>query len=111
MSSVDLKVCFITNNWKFNNNIICHLLEILKDKNFLAIMIIVGSMAEWSVCRTHNLVVPLWSLTQLDFKSLAILVNSQLVASCQLGFLILLRLIDIIFELFVSNNLSGMLVN
>ena len=78
-------------------SIICHLLEILKDKNFLAIMIIVGSVAEWSVCRTCNyLVVPLWSLAQPDFKSLATLVNSQLVVSWQLGFLILLRLINYI---------------
>ena len=59
-------------------------------------MIIVCSVAEWSVCWTHNLVVLLWSLAQLDFKSLATLVNSQLVASRQLGFLILLRLINYI---------------
>ena len=78
-------------------SIICHLLEILKDKNFLAIMIIVRSVAEWSVCRTCNyLVVLLWSLAQPDFKSLATLVNSQLVVSWQLGFLILLRLINYI---------------
>jgi len=78
------------------HSIICHLLEILKDKNFLGIMIMVGSAAEWSVGWTRNLVVPLWSLAQLDFKSLATLVNSQLVVSCQLGFLILLHLINYI---------------
>ena len=59
-------------------------------------MIIVCSMAEWSLCWTHNLEVPLWSLAWLDFKSLATLVNSQLVASHQLGFLILLHLINYI---------------
>ena len=59
-------------------------------------MIRVCNVAEWSVCWTHNLVVPLWSLAQLDFKSLATLVNSQLVSSRQLGFLILLRLINYI---------------
>ena len=32
--------------------------------------------------------VQLWPLGHLDFKSLATLVNSQLVASCQLGFLL-----------------------
>ena len=45
--------------------------------------------------------VPLWPLAgfvrgRLEFKSLARLVNSQLVASCY-----------IVFELFVSKNLSG----
>ena len=70
-------------------------------------MFIVGSVAEWSVCWTRNLVVPLWSLAQLDFKSLAALVNSQLVASCQLGFLILLLYLNYLFP----NYLSGVPVN
>ena len=57
-------------------------------------------MAEWPACSTHNLAVPgsslqLWPLNGLvldrpQFKSLAMLVNNQLVVFCQLEFLILL---------------------
>ena len=79
-----------------------------------------GSVAEWSARRwTRNLAVPCSSpplvMHLLDlvlglpkFKSSATLVNSQPVASCQLGFLILLY---IMFKLFVSKYLSGVLVN
>ena len=47
--------------------------------------------------RRSRVRVPLWPLAgfvlgRLEFKSSATLVNSQLVASCQLGFLILLYL-------------------
>ena len=44
-----------------------------------------------------------------EFKSSATLVNIQLVASCQLGFLILLCYV--VFELFVSKYLRGVSVN
>lgn len=57
-------------------------------------------MAEWPACRTHNqavpgLSLPLWPLDGFvldhpQFKSLAMLVNNQLVVFCQLEFLILL---------------------
>ena len=58
-------------------------------------------MAEWPACRTHNPTVPglsvplspldgLFVLDHLQFKSLAMLVNNQLVVFCQLEFLILL---------------------
>ena len=53
-------------------------------------------MAGCSVHRTRQVQVLLWPLAGFvpvghpEFKSLATLVNSQLVASCQLGFLILL---------------------
>jgi len=59
-------------------------------------------MDEWSACRTHNLAVLGLSLGSCsghfagfvlgrpEFRSLATLVNSQLVASSQLGFLIML---------------------
>ena len=57
-------------------------------------------MDEWPACRTHNpavpgLRVPLSSLDgfvldHLQFKSLAMLVNNQLVVFCHLEFLILL---------------------
>ena len=60
-----------------------------------------GSVAEWSAHWTHNLVVlgssralaTYWInfvLGRPKFESLATIVNSPLVASCQLGFLILL---------------------
>ena len=53
-----------------------------------------GSVAEWSACCTRNPAVPGSSpalatefvLSLPEFKSLARLVNSQLAASCQLGF-------------------------
>ena len=56
-------------------------------------------MAEWSARRTRNpavcVLVPLWPLAGFvvghpELKSLATLVNSQLIASYQLGFLIML---------------------
>ena len=57
-------------------------------------------MAEWSACWIHNTAVPglslpLWPLDGFvldhpQFKSLAMLVNNQLVVFCQLEFLILL---------------------
>ena len=56
-------------------------------------------MAEWSACQTYNSAVPGLSpalalagfvLGCPEFKSSATLVNSQLVACCQVGFLILL---------------------
>lgn len=57
-------------------------------------------MAEWPACRTHNPAVPGLSvplspldgfvLDHLQFKSLAMLANNQLVVFCQLEFLILL---------------------
>ena len=69
-------------------------------------------MAEWSLSRTHNPAVPGHHLLDLcldcpKFKSLATLVNSQLVVSSQLGFLTL----SFVFELFLSKYLSGVLVN
>ena len=50
---------------------------------------------EWSVLRAPNVRVPLWPISGFvlcrpEFKSSATLVNSQLVASFQLGFFILL---------------------
>ena len=67
----------------------------------------VGLAIRWSRVR-----VPLWPLAGFvlgcpELKSSASLANSQLVASCQLGLLILLCL----FELFVSKYLSGVPVN
>ena len=57
-------------------------------------------MDEWPACSTHNPAVPtsslqLWPLKGFvldhpQFKSLAMLVNNQLVVFCQLEFLILL---------------------
>ena len=69
-------------------------------------------MAEWSLRQTRNLAVLGHHLLDLcldcpKFKSSATLVNSQLVASCQLGFLTL----SFLFELFVSKYLSGAPVN
>ena len=69
-------------------------------------------MAEWSLRQTRNPAVPGHYLLDLcldcpKFKSSATLVNSQLVASCQLGFLML----SFVFELFVSKYLSGAPVN
>ena len=69
-------------------------------------------MAEWSLHRTHNPAVLGHHLLGLCLdcpkcKSSATLVNSQLVASCQLGFLTL----SFVFELFVSKYLSGVPVN
>ena len=66
---------------------------------FFSTPVIGGSVAEWSARRTRNpgswVRVPLWPLAGFvlgrpEFISSATLVNSQLVASCQLGFLILL---------------------
>ena len=69
-------------------------------------------MAEWSLRWTHTPAVPGHHLLDLcldcpKFKSSATFVNSQLVASCQLGFLTL----SFVFELFVSKYLSGAPVN
>ena len=69
-------------------------------------------MAEWSLRQTHNPAVPGHHLLDLfldcaKFKSSATLVNSQLVASFQLGFITL----SFVFELFVSKYLSGVPVN
>ena len=69
-------------------------------------------MAEWSLRQTRSLAVLGHHLLDLcldcpKFKSSATLVNSQLVASCQLGFLTL----SFVFELFVSKYLSGAPVN
>ena len=72
---------------------------------FFSTPVIGGSVAEWSARRTRNpgswVRVPLWPLAGFvlgrpEFKSSAALINSQLVASCQLGFLILLCCIWII---------------
>ena len=69
------------------------------------------------MCQTCNPAVPGSSLTLETcwicswlpkFKSSAALVNSQLVASCQLVFLIFF---SVGFELFVSKYLSGVSVN
>ena len=69
-----------------------------------------GSVAEWSARRTRIPFsrVPLWRLAGFvlgrpEFKSSATLVNSELVPSCQLGFLILLCSISFIPELFEWN--------
>ena len=69
-------------------------------------------MAEWSLRQTRSLAVLGHHLLDLcldcpKFKSSATLANSQLVASCQLGFLTL----SFVFELFVSKYLSGAPVN
>ena len=58
-------------------------------------------MAKWSAHQTCNVVVTgsslaLWLLAHPQLKSLATLVNSHLVASCQLGYLILSCHISII---------------
>ena len=71
-----------------------------------------GSVAEWSLRWTHTPGVLGHHLLDLcldcpKFNSSATLVNSQLVASCQLGFLTL----SFVFELFVSKYLSGAPVN
>ena len=63
--------------------------------------------------RRSRVRVPLWPLAGFvlgrpEYKFSATLVNSQLVAFCQLGFLILLCNV---FELFVSKYLSGVPVN
>ena len=67
----------------------------------------------WSARRTRNPAVPgsgrAFVLGSSEFKSSATLVNIQLVASCQLGFLILLCYV--VFELFVSKYLRGVSVN
>ena len=76
-----------------------------------------GSVAEeWSARRTRNPAVPgsspalgtcsICSLSHPEFKSSATLVNSQLIASCQLAFLILLCCI-----ITVSKYLTGVPVN
>ena len=69
-----------------------------------------GSVAEWSARRARIPFsrVPLWRLAGFvlgrpEFKSSATLVNSELVPSCQLGFLILLCSISFIPELFEWN--------
>ena len=73
-----------------------------------------GSVAEWLLHRTLNPAVLGHHLLGLcldcpKFKSSATLVNSQLVASCQLGFLNPVMLYY--FELFDSKYLSGVPVN
>ena len=70
--------------------------------------------SHWSARRTRNPAVPgsgrAFVLGLPEFKSSATLVNIQLVASCQLGFLILLCYVA--FELlFVSKYLWGVPIN
>ena len=76
--------------------------------------------AAWSSGQRIGLIIPrsqaqvrLWPLAVFvlghpEFKSSATLVNSQLVASCQFGFLILLI---VMFKLFVSKYLREVPVN
>lgn len=74
-------------------------------------------MAEWPACRTHNqavpgLSLPLWpldgfALDHPQFKSLAMLVNNQLVVFCQLEFLILLSYGLLFWIILSSKYLSG----
>ena len=75
-------------------------------------------MAEWSApglaIRWSRVRVPLWPLAVFvlghpEFKSPAMLINSQLVASCQLRFLI--HAVMLYLNLFVSKYLSGVPVN
>ena len=80
-----------------------------------------GSVAEWSACQTHNPAVPGSSRSRpgelLDLLLVVPssnpwphqLVNSQLIASYQLRFLI--PLCYVVFELFVSKHLTGVPVN
>ena len=80
---------------------------------------IAGSVAKWPTRRTRNpavpVLVPLWPLAgfvlgRLEFKSSATLVTSQVGASGQLGFLILLCYIwNICFKLFewIACKLAG----
>ena len=64
--------------------------------------------AVWPSGQRVGLAIPPWPLAGLvlgrpEFKSSAALVNSQLVASCQLGFLILLFFyLDYLFQSYLS---------
>ena len=76
-------------------------LRVLHESNKSRFDSLGGSVAEWSARRTRNPAIPGSSpalatciagfvLGRPEFKFSAMLVNSQLVAFCQLGFLILL---------------------
>ena len=72
----------------------CYFLAAIYAQNWTYILLLRGSVAEWSARWTRNPAGPFSSpalvLGRPEIKSLAMLVNSQLVVSWELGFLILL---------------------